>query len=215
MKLAHYQIEHIREYIDGQSIWYDDIKSELLDHIICNVEHRMATSDIKFVEAAALAIEEINPSAIQKERLKVEHIATFKEVSQEIIGLFSGSKIYLAVAAILAGVLLTTVSNDLEETLRLFSTMALTALFLNFFARTYFNRKFKPLYNSFFMSRLNTVYTSALLSTSLVGLLLTDWLVQNPVALIIYISTFNLYLIASFRVLNRTFNKLRNHVAYR
>ncbi|KYG80861.1 hypothetical protein AWW67_08545 [Roseivirga seohaensis] len=175
----------------------------------------MATSDIKFVEAAALAIEEINPSAIQKERLKVEHIATFKEVYQEIIGLFSGTKIYLAVVAILAGVLLTTVSNDLEETLRLFSTMALTALFVNFFARTYFNRKFKPLYNSFFMSRLNTVYTSALLSTSLVGLLLTDWLVQNPVALIIYISTFNLYLIASFRVLNRTFNKLRNHVAYR
>ncbi|WP_339609502.1 hypothetical protein [uncultured Roseivirga sp.] len=215
MKLAHYQIEHIQEYIDGQNIWYDDIKIELIDHIVCNIEHQMEDSDIKFVEAAAITIKEIDPASIQKERLKVEHIATFKEVYHEIIDLFSGSKIYLAVVAILAGVLLTTVSNDLEETLRLFSTTALTALFVNFFARTYFNRKFKPLYNSFFMSRLNTVYTSALLSTSLIGLLLTDWLVQNPVALIIYISTFNLYLIASFRVLNRTFNKLKNHVAYR
>tara|TARA_A100000171_G_scaffold40989_1_gene41629 strand:+ start:1573 stop:2199 length:627 start_codon:yes stop_codon:yes gene_type:complete len=208
MKLAHYQIEHIREYIDGQNIWYDDIKIELIDHIVCNIEHQMEDSDIKFVEAAAIAIKEIDPASIQKERLKVEHIATFKEVYHEIIDLFSGSKIYLAVVAILAGVLLIT-------TLRSFSTTALTALFVNFFARTYFNRKFKPLYNSFFMSRLNTVYTSALLSTSLIGLLLADWLVQNPVALIIYISTFNLYLIASFKVINRAFNKLKHHVAYR
>tara|TARA_R110000796_G_scaffold71409_3_gene162065 strand:+ start:54812 stop:55459 length:648 start_codon:yes stop_codon:yes gene_type:complete len=215
MKLAHYQIEQIREYIDGQNIWYDDIKIELIDHIVCNIEHQMEDSDIKFVEAAAIAIKEIDPAAIQKERLKVEHIATFKEVYHEIVDLFSGSKIYLAVVAVLAGVLLTTVSNNLEETLRLFSTTALTALFVNFFARTYFNRKFKPLYNSFFMSRLNTVYTSALLFTSLIGLLLTDWLVQNPVALIIYISTFNLYLIASFKVINRTFNKLKHHAAYR
>ena len=215
MKLAHYQIEHIREYIDGQNIWYDDIKIELIDHIVCNIEHQMEDSDIKFVEAAAIAIKEIDPAAIQKERLKVEHIATFKEVYHEIIDLFSGSKIYLAVVAILAGVLLITVSNNLEETLRLFSTTTLTTLFVNFFARTYFNRKFKPLYNSYFMSRLNTVYTSALLSTSLIGLLLADWLVQNPVALIIYISTFNLYLIASFKVINRTFNKLKHHVAYR
>lgn len=215
MKLAHYQIEHIREYIDGQNIWYDDIKEELLDHIVCNVEDYMRSGDIKFVEAAALAIKEVNPSAIQKERLKVEHIATFKEVYHEIIDLFSGSKIYLAVVAILVGVLLITISNDLAETLGLFSTTALTALFVNFFARTYFNRKFKPLYNSYFMSRLNTIYTSTLLFTSLISLLLADWLVQDPVALIIYISTFNLYLIASFRVINRTFNKLKNHVAYR
>ena len=215
MKLAHYQIEHIREYIDGQNIWYDDIKIELIDHIVCNIEHQMEDSDIKFVEAAAIAIKEIDPASIQKERLKVEHIATFKEVYHEIVDLFSGSKIYLAVVAILAGVLLITVSNNLEETLRLFSTTTLTTLFVNFFARTYFNRKFKPLYNSYFMSRLNTVYTSALLSTSLIGLLLADWLVQNPVALIIYISTFNLYLIASFKVINRTFNKLKHHAAYR
>ena len=101
MKLSHYQIEHIREYIDAQNIWYDDIKIELLDHIVCNIEHQMEASDIKFIEAAARAIEEVNPSAIQKERLKVEHIATFKEVYHEAIGLFSGSKIYLAVMAVL------------------------------------------------------------------------------------------------------------------
>jgi hypothetical protein len=215
MKLAHYQIEHIKEYIDAQNIWYDDIKIELVDHIVCNVEHQMEVSDIKFIEAAARAIEEVNPSAIQKERLKVEHIATFKEVYNEAIGLFSGSKIYLAVMAVLAGILLVIFSSDLEEALRLFSTTSLTVLFVNFFARTYFNRKFKPLYNSYFMSRLNAVYTSALLFTSLIGLLVADWLVQSPVALIIYICAFNLYLIASFMVMNRTFNKLKNHVAYR
>jgi hypothetical protein len=215
MKLAHYQIEHIREYIDAQNIWYDDIKIELVDHIVCNIEYQMEASDIKFIEAAARAIEEVNPSDIQKERLKVEHIATFKEVYHEAIGLFSGSKIYLAVMAVLAGILLVIFSSDLEEALRLFSTTSLTALFVNFLARTYFNRKFKPLYNSYFMSRLNAVYTSALLFTSLIGLLVADWLVQSPVALIIYICTFNLYLIASFTVMNRTFNKLKNHAAYR
>ena len=95
MKLAHYQIEHIREYIDGQNIWYDDIKIELIDHIVCNIEHQMEDSDIKFVEAAAIAIKEIDPASIQKERLKVEHIATFKEVYHEIIDLFSGSILFI------------------------------------------------------------------------------------------------------------------------
>ncbi|MFT6969889.1 MAG: hypothetical protein ACJAXX_000452 [Roseivirga sp.] len=214
MKLAYYQIEHIREYIDAENIWYDDIKIELVDHIVCNIEQQMEVSDIKFVEAAALAIEEINPSAVQQERLKVEHIATFKEVYHEAIDLFSGKKIFYPMLFVLAGILLVELSSDLGKNLYDFIILSFVALFFSFVIRTLFNKKFKPLHNVYFMSRMNAVYTIGLGVNSLIALFLTDWLARNPIVFIIYISALSIYLIAGFRVMNKTFQKLQNHVAY-
>jgi hypothetical protein len=214
MKLAYYQIEHIREYIDAENIWYDDIKIELVDHIVCNIEQQMEVSDIKFVEAAALAIEEINPSAVQQERLKVEHIATFKEVFQEAIDLFSSSKLLYTILSLLAGILMVELSGDLGKNLYGFIILSFVALFFSFVIRTLFNKKFKPLHNVYFMSRMNAVYTIGLGVNSLIALFLTDWLARNPIVFIIYISALSIYLIAGFRVMNKTFKKLQNHVSY-
>jgi hypothetical protein len=214
MKLAYYQIEHIREYIDAENIWYDDIKIELVDHIVCNIEQQMEVSDIKFVEAAALAIEEINPSAVQQERLKVEHIATFKEVFQEAIDLFSSSKLLYTILSLLAGILMVELSSDLGKNLYCFIIFSFVALFFSFVIRTLFSKKFKPLHNVYFMSRMNAVCTIGLGVNSLIALFLTDWLARNPVIFILYISALSIYLIAGFRVMNRTFKKLQNHVAY-
>jgi hypothetical protein len=214
MKLAYYQIEHIREYIDAENIWYDDIKIELVDHIVCNIEQQMKVSDIKFVEAAALAIEEINPSSVQQERLKVEHIATFKEVYHEAIDLFSSSKLLYTILSLLAGILLVELSSDLGKNLYGFIILSFVALFFSFVIRTLFNKKFKPLHNVYFMSRMNAVYTIGLGVNSLIALFLTDWLARNPIVFIIYISALSIYLIAGFRVMNKTFKKLQNHVSY-
>jgi hypothetical protein len=214
MKLAYYQIEHIREYIDAENIWYDDIKIELVDHIVCNIEQQMKVSDIKFVEAAALAIEEINPSSVQQERLKVEHIATFKEVYHEAIDLFSSSKLLYTILSLLAGILMVELSSDLGKNLYGFIILSFVALFFSFVIRTLFNKKFKPLHNVYFMSRMNAVYTIGLGVNSLIALFLTDWLARNPIVFIIYISALSIYLIAGFRVMNKTFKKLQNHVSY-
>jgi hypothetical protein len=214
MKLAYYQIEHIREYIDAENIWYDDIKIELVDHIVCNIEQQMEVSDIKFVEAAALAIEEINPSSVQQERLKVEHIATFKEVYHEAIDLFSSSKLLYTILSLLAGILMVELSSDLGKNLYGFIILSFVALFFSFVIRTLFNKKFKPLHNVYFMSRMNAVYTIGLGVNSLIALFLTDWLARNPIVFIIYISALSIYLIAGFRVMNKTFKKLQNHVSY-
>jgi hypothetical protein len=61
---------------------------------------------------------------------------------------------------------------------------------------------------------MNAVYTIGLGVNSLIALFLTDWLARNPIVFIIYISALSIYLIAGFRVMNKTFKKLQNHVSY-
>ena len=210
MRLAHYQIEHIKEYIDHQNIWYKDIKDELLDHIICAVEEEMEHNDTKFVDALAKVILEVKPKALQRAKLKTEHLRTFKSVYQEFSTVLQ-TKPYQIVLAIAFAACIILTSGSLDDTLRIYHMLGLVALFFNFFIRTWGNMKFQPLHNTLFMSRLNATYTPALLITSLVSLLLSDWLQQAPLALLIYISLFNCYILACFHLLNRSFVELKKY----
>jgi hypothetical protein len=212
MKLAHYQIEQIKEYIDQQNIWYDDIKDELLDHIICAVEADMEANESKFVDALGKALTEVSPNELQRQKLKVEHVQAFKDVFTTFKQLVSGPKILYVVLLLLLNISITQVRTiDLNEFLKLLHLCGLVLLFLNFIIRTLNNHKFRPLYNVYFMSRLNAIYTSSLISTSIISLLLSNWLVQTPTALVAYSTLFMTYLIASFIVLNRTFLKVKEH----
>lgn len=213
MKLAYYQIEHIKQYIDQQNIWYDDVKGELLDHIVCAVEHEMEVGDRKFVDALARVLIEIDPSALQRQKLKVEHIATFKDVYHELTGFFTTSKALYPLAAFMGSILFAFWCSDLKLGLQLFHGLSVLALFGNFIARTWRNAKFKPLYNVYFMSRLNAIYTPSFLIGSLVSLLISTWLVHNPIAFVVYLGSFATFLIAGFLVMNRTFLKLKKHAA--
>ncbi|GAB5533241.1 MAG: hypothetical protein Roseis3KO_50180 [Roseivirga sp.] len=53
MKLAHYQLEHINQYISSQNICYTDIKHELTDHIATAIEHKMVKKALHFQKPSA------------------------------------------------------------------------------------------------------------------------------------------------------------------
>lgn len=212
MKLAHYQIEHIKEYIDGQNIWYDDVKNELLDHIICAVEVDMEANQRSFVDALGKVLIEVNPNTLQRQKLKVEHIQAFRDVLLELKRIVSGQRTLYIILFLLLNIAITRVTAlDLKEYLKLLHLGGLVLLFFNFIIRTLTNHKFRPLYNVYFISRLNSIYTSSLIGTSLISLFLSSWLVQTPVALVVYSTAFMTYLTASFFVLNRTFLMVKRH----
>ncbi|GEM_PF-3241300 len=212
MKLAHYQIEHIKEYIDGQNIWYQDVKDELLDHIVCAVEDDIASNQSSFVDAVAKVVLEVKPARLQRSKLKTEHIRTFKEVYLTFLNILTKQSYWIALAiGIATGVIF--FSTDLDEVLRIYTLGMMVVLFYNFFVRTWNNRKFQPLYNTFFMSRLNALYMPGLIIPSIINGWASEWLVENPWTLLAYISVFNCYLIICFIVLNKSFIKLRKHAS--
>lgn len=213
MKLAHYQIEHIKEYIDQQNIWYDDIKDELLDHIICAVEADMEANESKFVDALGKALTEVSPNELQRQKLKVEHIQTFKDIAAELKAFVSTKKVAYTLAATAISYAIIRFSVDLEEAMKVFQPAMILALMLSFAIPTVSNRALRPLKNAYFISRLNTIYTSAFLASSIINLLALDWLIVHPKALIIYITIFICYVIAGFLLMNKTMLKLKARVA--
>ncbi|WP_422356569.1 hypothetical protein [Roseivirga pacifica] len=213
MKLAHYQIEHIKEYIDRQNIWYDDIKDELLDHLICAVEAEMETKEIKFIDALGKVLTEVNPNELQRQKLKVEHIQTFKDLASELKAFVSTKKVIFTLAATAISYAVIRFSVDLEEAMKVFQPAMILALMLSFAIPTVSNRALRPLKNAYFISRLNTIYTSAFLASSIINLLALDWLIAHPKALIIYITIFICFVIAGFLLMNKTMLKLKARVA--
>ncbi|MCO6361036.1 hypothetical protein [Roseivirga pacifica] len=213
MKLAHYQIEHIKEYIDRQNIWYDDIKDELLDHLICAVEAEMETNEIKFIDALGKVLTEVNPNELQRQKLKVEHIQTFKDLASELKAFVSTKKVIFTLAATTISYSVIRFSVDLEEAMKVFQPAMILALMLSFAIPTVSNRALRPLKNAYFISRLNTIYTSAFLASSIINLLALDWLIAHPKALIIYITIFICFVIAGFLLMNKTMLKLKARVA--
>ena len=213
MKLAHYQIEHIKEYIDRQNIWYDDIKDELLDHLICAVETEMETNEIKFIDALGKVLTEVNPNELQRQKLKVEHIQTFKDLASELKAFVSTKKVIFTLVATAISYAVIRFSVDLEEAMKVFQPAMILALMLSFAIPTVRNRALRPLKNAYFISRLNTIYTSAFLASSIINLLALDWLIAHPKALIIYITIFICYVIAGFLLMNKIMLKLKARVA--
>ena len=213
MKLAHYQIEHIKEYIDRQNIWYDDIKDELLDHLICAVEAEMETNEIKFIDALDKVLAEVNPNELQRQKLKVEHVQTFKDLASELKAFVSTKKVIFTLAATAISYAVIRFSVDLEEAMKVFQPAMILALMLSFAIPTVSNRALRPLKNAYFISRLNTIYTSAFLASSIINLLALDWLIAHPKALIIYITIFICFVIAGFLLMNKTMLKLKARVA--
>ena len=212
MKLAHYQIEQIREYINAQNIWYQDVKDELLDHMVCAVEEDMIRHNSTFVDAVAKVIVEVKPNRLQRTKLKTEHVRTYKEAYLTLIEVVTKQS-YLIALAIGISAAAIFVFSDLNELLNVYTLGFMVLLFYNFFVRTWNNRAFYPLYNTFFMSRLNALYMPGLIIPSLVNAWAADWLTQQPWLLLGYFSLFNCYVIISFLVLNKSFIKLRKHAS--
>ncbi len=69
MKLDKTQIRRIYKKVEAKNIHYKDLRHELTDHIASTVEQRWSGNKEDFEQVVDAAIEEVNPSKIQRLRM--------------------------------------------------------------------------------------------------------------------------------------------------
>lgn len=210
MKLTHYQIEHIREWIEMQNIWYDEIKDELLDHMVCAVEERMAGSEISFVHALAEVCAEVNPSQMQRQKLRFEHFNALKEAFIEMKQINLTKLLSLGFLFLCFILLQTYTTTDNSNSLKIFMTASAILIFLFGGVYTYKFRQNKPLSNAYVFSRMNGIYLVSFLYASLPQILFWEWLLNEPTRSFIYAGLQFWFVISGIIVLYNSFNKLKH-----
>ncbi|OEK05013.1 hypothetical protein [Roseivirga misakiensis] len=213
MKLAHYQLEQIEEYIKDQNIWYDDVRQELLDHMATSVEEKMDKEDSSFVDACAKVFTEIDIPRFQRHKLKFEHIATLKEAGNEMLTFFKGIKLFYLVMIISACAIALAQPQFIKEWFWTLTVWCPVLLLFYFVLVPIYARKYRVLYLSYYMSRVNALFTPTFLSVSVLGYLDTWFLQHTSIALVVF-SIFYLFVISGLSVLHKTLKKVKSNVAY-
>lgn len=215
MKLVHYQIEHIEEYINSQGIWYDDVKAELLDHIICSVEERMLERGLAFKDVLADVLVEINVNKFQRTKLKYEHLNTYKEVFREMSGFLKGIKFFiLTLLVTLAVFVCYQPMNSPVANLQVLSMGIVVFAMFYFIGLPAYDRKYRALYHCFYMSRVNAVTIPILITVSVFEGRLADWLMSTPLLATILYSFILLFIASATLVMNRTYKEVKQRAAF-
>jgi len=212
MKLAHYQIEQIREYIKDQNIWYDDVREEILDHVATAVEERMSAAPLNFVTACAEVFEAVDLQKFQAQKLKAEQIESVKVVCKEMLTFLTGIKLVYLVAIITINFLVFAIFPALREDFLLFFTWAPIMSMIYYIIIPTYARKFRVLYHSFYVCRIYAIYLPAFMATSIVTLC-EKWLLSHPSFAITLFAAYHLFVISGVLVMNRTLKQVKTDVA--
>ncbi|MDN3205790.1 hypothetical protein [Algoriphagus sediminis] len=84
MKLSENQLEQIKAVAQDNSIFYQDIRNELIDHLASKVEELMG-SGLNFEEAFLLSKKEVNPNEFQRKILMASHLGYFKSIFKNLL----------------------------------------------------------------------------------------------------------------------------------
>lgn len=209
MKLAHYQIEHIRQWISMQNIWYDEIKDELLDHMVCAVEEQMEFREVNFADALAQVCSEVNPQKLQRQKLKYEHLKTLKDTLGEMLKLKAVKALGL-IASLSILVALGNIGTSPSTILKLYMFLTIVSVFAISASFLFRLRGKNPLSNIYVVSRSNTIISSSLIIISLTDIFLDDWLMNHTVFLFMFMGLLTWYVISGLMVLNDSYNHHRH-----
>lgn len=212
MKLTLYQIEQIQEYIDTQDIWYDDVKQEILDHVATAVEERMESKEIKFIDACGDIFLELDINKFQRHKLKYEHIATLREVGSEMLSFLKGKRLFFLIMIISASGLGFSISSSITQGLWILGIWMPLTLMVYFIFIPAFASKFRVVYQSYYVSRINAIYLPAFIGLSAI-MWIEDWLLTHPIIAIIFFSTYHLFVVAGLIIMNKTLNLVKSNVA--
>jgi hypothetical protein len=150
MKLSKSQIDSISQRI-SPSIYYWDIREELVDHLASAVEQEMELESIPFEKAVTNQLDAFNPDRFQRGILINRHLATFKKL---FAGWLDATNAGLAwLVAVLAYFLVHIGSIDPGQTYASFSILMITTYTAPFFY-SIFDRKL--LRQSEFLSAINS-----------------------------------------------------------
>ena len=84
MKLSENQLEQIKAVAQDNSIFYQDIRNELIDHLASKVEELMG-SGLNFEEAFLLSKKDVNPNEFQRKILMASHLGYFKSIFKNFL----------------------------------------------------------------------------------------------------------------------------------
>ncbi|MBO3697796.1 hypothetical protein [Roseivirga sp. E12] len=211
MRLAHYQIEQIKEYINDQNIWYDDVREEILDHVATAVEERLNTTDISFVDACAEMFREMDINKFQRQKLKYEHLATLKEVGKEMMTFLTGKKLAFLILMITATYFIFSLSVNLSENIWFLSIYGPVILMIYFIIIPTYARRFRVLYQSYYLSRINAIYSPSFVLMSVFGWM-EAWLLNNMTIAIILFTLYHLFVVSGLRIMHKTLKQVKANV---
>ena len=215
MTLDKTQIFEIKELVNKQSIWYNDIKEELVDHIASEVEQQMQQG-ADFKEALSQVTPQINFKKIQRERLKYEHIRAMKDVLTEMKSFLAGPRLLILISlAALQGVLYLYFPENAMD-LQIATVMILVIMMVYYLGIPWYlaQNQPKPLSNVHYMSRINAIYSSSLIISALIGLFRTWYLEMPGLGLAVFV-LFYWFAVAGWMVMRKTLRDVRAQEALR
>lgn len=150
MKLSKSQIDSISQRI-APSIYYWDIREELVDHLASAIEQELEMESIPFELALAHQLEVLNPDKFQRSILITRHLATFRKLFG---GWLDATNAGLALLVTLLTYFLVHIGSiDAGQTYDSFSILIITTYTAPFFYGTFDKRLLRQ---SEFLSAINS-----------------------------------------------------------
>ncbi|KYG72049.1 hypothetical protein EV198_0094 [Roseivirga ehrenbergii] len=214
MKLAHYQIEHIRSYVKDQNIWYYDVQHELVDHIASAIETKMDEDQISFSSAFSQIIESINCRSIQRSRTKAATYGVHKSIFKELMNMLKTVHAFIPVGLFFSLYLIFNGLTDAIWLIKLFKTLSICAILLPLLI-SLFDRRFKPYNYTSFIGSCNGVFLYIIIFGFVDERLVPTSLKTTPFYYPIYFAIIFTGLYLAFNVIKKHYKNIKNHVAYR
>lgn len=214
MKLAHYQIEHIKAYIEDQGIWYYDVRDELVDHIASSVEDGISRENLTFAKAFAQSIEAINCKAIQRKRMRTSTYAIHRELLKELVNISLSIRILALGSIFLVFYLIFNSALPTESVVKMLKTLSICAVIIPLLL-SLFDRKNKPYNYTTFISIFNTLFLYVIILNGAENHGALDGLKLQPLFFPIYFTIIFTCIYLSYSIAFKQYQKIKNHVAYR
>lgn len=209
MRLEDYQIQQIQGYLDEQSIWYNDIKEEILDHIISFVEQRTEASNEDFVVILAEVLSEVDIPNIQRQKAAKESKVTLSLIAHEMLSYLKGRRLVI-ITLLFIEILVISETTFLLSIPFSVEGLAMMALIPFISLHPYF--KSTTLLNSVFNLRAGVIITVLSLSSAINALMASS--LSSAVLSALYYCALALFLMAAFQVLKKTYHRIKLHGAY-
>lgn len=205
MKLNPQQVSQIGQKISSSQVYYNDIRSEITDHIACKIEAELM-SDEEFEGLLQKSLSEVNPKRFQRSLLIQAHLNSLIE----FLGNFGNLKIMLKTIAMtfVIGTFINIFSKNTPE----FAETALKTAFLiacysTFILIIWGNKYFG---NSKLLTAANVLFLIASLSQFLLRLEWLSWTGANNQQLLFFMTAcFSFILCSGYTNIYRQFKKLK------
>jgi hypothetical protein len=200
MKLSPYQITQIQLSLSGGSIYYDDIKAELVDHFATEIEAQLALGK-SFESLLQEKLSSFNKRRFQRNLLLHTHAGMLKAIFKKMFSFWLLFKV--AIMTYIIGFIINVFSTYTPD---FALTILKTSFILAFLAIAILGLiRTRLLKNSQIVAAGNTLFMIAMLSQFVLQLKWLQWTgLTNQTLLYAFTFWFCLLLVAGFRVLSST-----------